>query len=286
MIDSKTMRTLDLEHLRTFEAVVRLGGFTAAGAALHKTQSTISAQLKRLEETAGERLMERNNQGIRLRPAGETLLAYSRRLLRLNAEALAALHAHQLGGTVRVGVPADYAAAFLAGVLPGFGRAFPQVEVQVHCDLSSQLRNMLAGGALDLAIGTFDAGEPGGIRLGEEQLVWAGVEAGRAAEYSPLPVAMFPETCQFRAVALNRLQRAGIDYRIAFTTPAMSGIETALMADFAVAPVARGSVRRPLCELDESTGLPSLPSMPVTLLTAERLDEPARELAGAIREAA
>jgi len=286
MIDSRTMNTLDLEHLRTFEAVVRLGGFTAAAAALHKTQSTISAQLKRLEETAGERLMERNNQGIRLRPAGETLLAYSRRLLRLNAEALAALHAHQLGGTVRVGAPADYAAVFLAGVLPGFGRAFPLVEVQVHCDLSSRLREMVAVGALDLAIGTFAAGEPGGVVLGEEQLVWAGVEAGRAAGRRPLPLAMFPETCPFRAVALDRLQRVEIDYRIACTTPAMSGIETALMADFAIAAVARGSVRRPLCELGDSVGLPPLPGMPVTLLTAERLNAAARELADAIQRGA
>jgi len=286
MFDVQSSRTLDLERLRTFETVARLGGFTPAAEALHKTQSTVSAQLKKLEDTAGERLMERNNRGIRLTPAGETLLAYSRRLLQLNAEALSELHAHQLGGVVRVGAPADYATGFLSGVLPAFGRAFPRVEIQVHCDLSSALLGKLAAGTLDLAVGTFDPDAPDGVDLREEQLVWAGLEGGHAAGRRPLPLATFPESCQFRAVALNRLREAGIGYRIACTTPAMSGLETALTADFAVAAVARGSVRRPLIELDESDGLPPLPAMKVTLLEADHAGDAARYLAAAIRQAA
>ena len=284
MIDALPARTLDLDRLRTFEAVVRLGGFTAAASALHKTQSTVSAQLKRLEESAGERLMERNNQGIRLTPAGETLLAYSRRLLQLNAEALAELNAHQLGGIVRLGIPADYAPAFLSGVLPAFGRAFPRVEVQVQCDLSSRLRAMLASGDLDLAVGTFDGDAPEGTPLRDEALVWAGLADGRAAEARPLPLALFPDTCQFRAAALHALQHAGIAYRIAYTSPALSGIETALQADFAVAAVACSSIRRPLAELD--VGLPELPTMRVTLLQASRLGEAAELLADSIRQVA
>lgn len=284
MVDALPSRLLDLERLRTFEAVVRLGGFTAAASALHKTQSTVSAQLKRLEESAGEILMQRNNQGIRLTAAGETLLAYSRRLLQLNAEALAELNAHQLGGTVKLGIPADYAPAFLSGVLPPFGRAFPQVEVQVYCDLSSRLRAMLASGELDLAIGTFGGDAPEGTPLRAEALVWAGLADGRAAEARPLPLALFPDTCQFRAAALSALQRAGISYRIAYTSPAICGIETALHADFAVAAVTRSSVRRPLAELD--AGLPELPTMRVTLLQASRQSDAAELLAHSIRQVA
>lgn len=284
MSNSQRQRMLDLERLHTFEAVVRLGGFTAAAAALHKTQSTVSIQLKRLEEAAGERLMERNNQGIRLTPAGETLLVYSRRLLQLNAEALAELNTHQLGGAVRIGLPADYSPAFLSAVLPTFGRAFPRIEVQVHCDLSSKLHAMLAVGDLDLAIGTFDAEGAEGIPLRDEALVWAGLADGRAVNARPLPLALFPNTCQFRAAALHALQRTQIRYRVAYTSPALSGIETALQADFAVAAVARSSIRPPIVELDAD--LPALPTMRVTLLEASSLGEAAGLLSEAIRGAA
>lgn len=277
---------LELELLRTFETVVHLGGFTAAAERLHKTQSTVSAQIRRLETLTATRLLERNNQGIQLTSPGEALLGHARRLLSLNAEAMAAVGAHEMSGRVRLGMPADYTATFLSGVLPAFGRAFPRVEVEVHCDLSERLRSQLHKGDLDLVIGTFGINVPGGEVIRAEPLIWAGATGGRAWSLDPVPLAVFPPTCQFREIALRKIVSAGRRARVAYTSPSMAGIEVAIASDFAIAPVTRANLRGTMQELGETENLPALPVIDVSLHAGAGLGEPAERLAQFIRECA
>lgn len=286
MVDLPHRQLLELDLLRTFESVVHLGGFTAAAERLHRTQSTVSAQIRRLEELTGNRLMDRNNQGVTLTPAGETLLTHARRLLALNDEAMGSIGAHDEGGRVRLGVPADYTSTFLSSVLPVFGRAFPNVELVVNCDLSENLRAELVAGRLDLIIGTFDRNAPAGEVIRAEPLVWAGAKDGHTWAKDPLPLAVFPPGCQFREIALERLSAVGKRFRVAYTSPGMAAIEVAVSTDFAVAPVTRGSLRGDMRELGEEQGLPQLPIVEITLHTGTGLPSPAERLAECIRERA
>jgi DNA-binding transcriptional LysR family regulator len=68
----------DTELLKSFLAVAENGGFTRAAKALNSTQSTISAQIQRLENEAGRPLFVRNTRSVRLTSAGEILLGYAR----------------------------------------------------------------------------------------------------------------------------------------------------------------------------------------------------------------
>jgi DNA-binding transcriptional LysR family regulator len=72
---------LDLELLRSFVSVVDSGGFTRAGERVHRTQSTVSQQIKRLEDDVGQPLLNRNGKDVTPTEAGERLLSYARRLL-------------------------------------------------------------------------------------------------------------------------------------------------------------------------------------------------------------
>jgi len=79
-------RNIDIALLRAFDAVVQAGSVTGASRLLNLTQAAVSLQLKRLEETFGCRLIERDRNGVRLTPQGERLIAQARRLLRGNDE--------------------------------------------------------------------------------------------------------------------------------------------------------------------------------------------------------
>jgi len=82
---------LDPDLLRTFVAIVDAGGFTQAAKQVHRTQSAVSMQVRRLEETLDRVLFQRDGRGVQLAPDGEALLGYARRLLKLHDEAVAAL---------------------------------------------------------------------------------------------------------------------------------------------------------------------------------------------------
>jgi DNA-binding transcriptional LysR family regulator len=104
---------LDIDQLRTFVAIADTGSFTRAAEIVHKTQSAVSMQMKRLEERLGKPVFERDGRSSKLTEDGERLLDYARRMLRLNAECVASFTDAELAGRVRLGVPDDYADRYL-----------------------------------------------------------------------------------------------------------------------------------------------------------------------------
>ena len=109
------MHLLDIDQLRTFVAIADTGSFTRAAEIVHKTQSAVSMQMKRLEERVGKAIFERDGRLSKLTDEGERLLDYARRIVRLNAECMASFNEHELTGRVRLGLPDDYADRYLPG---------------------------------------------------------------------------------------------------------------------------------------------------------------------------
>src|SRR6476469_8161203 len=101
---------LDLELLRRFVSVVDAGGFTRASERVHRTKSTVSQQIKRLEEDVGQVLLHRDGKDARPKEAGERLLSYARPLLTLAEEARHVLRQPYGEGAIRLGIPEDFAA--------------------------------------------------------------------------------------------------------------------------------------------------------------------------------
>src|SRR4030081_3238639 len=99
---------LDLELLRSFVSVVDSGGFTRAGERVHRTQSTVSQQIKRLEDDIGQPLLNRTGKSVTPTEAGERLLSYARRLLALAEEARDVLAQPGSEGAIRLGWPEGF----------------------------------------------------------------------------------------------------------------------------------------------------------------------------------
>src|SRR3982074_2109996 len=201
---------LDLELLRSFVSVVDAGGFTRAGERVHRTQSTVSQQIRRLEDTLGRELLHRNGKQATPTEEGERLLSYARRILALAEEARDG-GARPAGGdgVVRLGSPEDFAAYRLAEVLSGFARSRPGLRLDVRCGLSVRLSRDLERGELDLALFKRDAGETGGIATWPERLNWV-TSARRPidARSGSVPLAVYEQGCLYRNRAIHALEAA------------------------------------------------------------------------------
>jgi DNA-binding transcriptional LysR family regulator len=116
---------LDSDLLRTFVAIVDAGGVTAAADVIGRTQSAVSMQMKRLEESIGTQLFHRRGRGLVLTVTGETLLSKGRRVLAMLDETAAAVSGERLDGNVRVGIADEYGSAYLPGILARFAELHP-----------------------------------------------------------------------------------------------------------------------------------------------------------------
>ena len=130
---------IDIDQLRTFIAIAETGSFTKAAEVVHKTQSAVSMQMKRLEERLDKPIFARDGRASKLTEDGERLLDYARRIVKLNLEALAAFSGRNCPGRVRLGVPDDYADRYLPEIMARFSRAYPGVELTVICEPSVDL---------------------------------------------------------------------------------------------------------------------------------------------------
>jgi DNA-binding transcriptional LysR family regulator len=222
---------LDLELLRSFVSVVDAGGFTRAGERVHRTQSTVSQQIKRLEDDIGQPLLKRTAKDVTPTEAGERLLSYARRLLSLAEEARDVLTRPGHEGAIRLGVPEDFAAYRLAKLLATFARSHPNLRLDVRTDQSVNLRRDLERGDLDLALFKRAAGEKGGVAVWPERVHWVTSKAHpRDIATGSVPLIGFPVGCLYRAGAIHALESAGRAWHMAYTSSSLAGIQAAVGA--------------------------------------------------------
>jgi DNA-binding transcriptional LysR family regulator len=261
---------LEPDLLRTFVAIADTGSFTAAGTRVHRTQSAVSMQIKRLEELVGRSLLERHARSVRLSKEGEQLLWHARRILQAHREALAVFDAVEIEGEITVGAPDDYASTFLPRVLADFAMAHPKAHVTVDCRSSEELVRAAAEGEVDLALVTQGYGDTGGTFVHREPLVWVGSGRHDVHEQRPLPLAMFSPGCHFRRYALEGLARAGIPSRVAYTSISIAGVLAAIAAGLAVGVLMRGTVPPHLRIVGRTEGLPDLPDAGIVVVRGSR----------------
>lgn len=270
---------LDVDLLRTLVTVADAGGFSRAADRLLRNQSTISLQIKRLEERVGAVLLERGPRHVRLTGEGQVIVDYARRILALNDELMDRVRQPEIAGLVRLGAPEDFATSHLPGVLARFAQEHPAVGLEVTCDLTLNLFDRFAAGDLDLALVKREPSAPLlGTRVWREPLVWVAAERGVAMRQGPLPLAVSPAPCVYRKRATDALDAAGRPWRIAYTCGALTGTHAAVRAGLGVTVLPKDMVPADLVMLDEEAGLPGLADTEMALLVAADIGPPAQRL--------
>lgn len=274
---------LDIDQLRTFIAIVETGSFTRAAEVVHKTQSAVSMQMKRLEERVERPIFARDGRASKLTEDGERLLDYARRIVKLNTEALAAFADPELSGCVRLGVPDDYADRYLPEIMARFSRVYPGVELTVLCEPSLDLIGRLDANEIDLAIVTSCDSYRASEIFRQERLLW--VTSNRHSTHcdEPLPLALGRPTCSWRKAAIDSLDTLGRAHRLLFSSGNAGAISAAVLAGLAVSVLPTSGLRSGMRVLTPADGFPELPPCRIGLLRSPHERSPlADALAGHI----
>jgi DNA-binding transcriptional LysR family regulator len=275
----------DIELLRTLVAVAESGGFTNAAKRLNSTQSTVSAQIHRLEDEARQLLFVRSTRSVQLTSAGEILLGYARTILRLSEDARLRLSGVRHAGRIRVGANEDLTDGWLPRVLHRLGRQYPELEVELEIGIGPRLFEMVEAQELDLAVGGLCNGQGAGRRLWSEPLVWA--LSASVEVPSVLPLAFFPEPCPYREAALRALAGSQKQWRIVSTSSSLAGVRAAAMAGLALTPLPLQTIRPGLRVVSKNDKMPKLPEVEYVLHVREADTRPTvSALANLIREMA
>jgi DNA-binding transcriptional LysR family regulator len=271
---------MDLDLLRSFVSVVDAGGFTRAGERVHRTQSTVSQQIRRLEDTLGCPLLDRNGKRATPTEEGERLLSYARRILTLADEARDAVARPKSGGIVRLGIPEDFAAHGLTEMLSEFARSRPGLRLDVRCDLSINLRRDIERSELDVALCKRDQSDRGAVSCWPERLRWVTSHLQPVdIRRDPVPLAVFPQGCLYRDRAIHALEAAGRAWYIAYTSPNFSSIQAAISVGLGISILPETAIVAEHRVLGSKHGLPPIDNTEVALLTTSNAGSAARGVA-------
>lgn len=143
---------MEIKQLKTFIAVVKNGGFSRAAEKTGFVQSSISSQIRMLEEELGTRLFERLGRKTHLTAEGETLLAYAEKIAGLESEAREMLsNAQKPGGTLRIGASETLCISHLPPMLREYRTRYPGVELILRIGSAAELCSWVAENEVDIA---------------------------------------------------------------------------------------------------------------------------------------
>ncbi len=274
----------NLDLLRAFAAVVDSRSFTAAALQLHSTQSTISQKIIRLEEAAGQALLERARHDVRPTDAGEKLLGYARRILHLHDEAAAAMTGTALAAVFRLGLPEDFASRLVTPALARFMRTHPNTKLEVTSGLSRDLQKGFETGEFDLVMVKQKRGETMGTMHWPEPLSWLDSADFPVSHVDPLPLVVFPPNGLYRSDMMEALDRVGRRWHVVFTSSSLASIQSAVAEGLGVSLLPTRVALPGHQMVPAAAGLPSVEPMEIVIRHMDNGPDQIRQLAEMLAE--
>lgn len=269
-----------LDHLllRSFVAVAESGNFTRAAERLHLTQSTVSQQLRRLEQSLDCQLLDRRQRHVRPTAEGERLLGYARRILALHAEAEDVLGNLHNQGVLRIGVPEDFASDRLMPMLAQFAEQHPGLRLEVTSGLSPELYRLYHHNELDLALVKQTAAGADAVAVWPEPLCWVDSATRPAIERNPLPLVTFPPNGLYRQEMTHALDTLGRRWRISYSSASLAGVCSAVSAGLGISLLPQRVLSDSHRILDQTDGLPAMAPMQLALYSRLTLHDAGKAL--------
>lgn len=259
---------LDIELIRTFHAVARIGKFSAAAEQLHKSPAAVSVHIQRLEAVAGGRLLNRDNQAVSLTALGKRLLLSTTELLSTHDRVLADLHGTRLAGRITLGVPDEYADHVIRDILPTFAAAWPNVVLELRTAPSYALRDQVQREKLQAAMiaRPKELLDTESLRLTSTTPVWVGPINSVIASTQPLPLAVHAAQCPYRQAMVEALKQCARKSRIVLESPSTQAVKACVEAGLAISLIDRARVTDKMQILDD---LPRVPEHEVVFIRAQ-----------------
>nr|WP_314263677.1 LysR family transcriptional regulator [uncultured Moellerella sp.] len=259
-------RGITLEQLRTFVFIAELSSFKRAGEELGRTQSTLSAGLRRLEQDVGCRLIDRRKGHILgLTAEGLQLLPAARDILHRTNSAIGALKKSNLKGVVCLGVPDDFEVKNLHRIISLCLEENPDLRVKITAASSKTLSRLAAQQQLDIVIIKGLVGEPllseSEKILRVEPLYWVRSKAVSFNELDEIPLVTFPEGCVIRICAMSALEHVGRRYFFSYTSGSFDNIRNAVACGLGIGLLPKNALSDDLHILTSKDGMPCVPAI-------------------------
>jgi DNA-binding transcriptional LysR family regulator len=269
------MKNLPMDLLRAFVSVAQLNSFTKAGELLGRSQPAVSLQIQRLEELVDETLLVRNGKNLELSEAGENLYDYANQILSLNDLAISQLSKSTITGKIRLGIPSEFATILLPKIVSRFAKAYPNVTLEVNCELSKTLLSKEGKASHDLILALEDNPSKTGLKTGSslvktDELVWVASSDHNAQKVEVVPLIAAAEGCIYRQRAIKLLDRSKQPWQIVYTIPDLTGIQYAIQEGLGVTVLAKSTVPKNLKILTPSARFPELGKVGISLICSAR----------------
>ena len=280
MIASNRLHNLDIGTLRSFVTIAESGSMTRAATRLFMTQSAISMQIKRLENSLGLTVFDRGAQGMTTTAEGEQLLHFANQMLAINDEAMGRLTSPDFEGQVRLGAPGDVIYPHVPKILQAFSRDYPRVQIKMSSGPTVKLKSQFKQGLLDVMLTTEKTASDGGQIISSQALVWTGAEDGIAWKKRPVPLGI-SKNCAFRASTTQALDDNGLEWVDVVASEDDTAAQALVSADLCVGAELEGVKNLGRIAIDHGGQLPELPRFSIVLYNARK---PGNQLGDALVE--
>ena len=292
------MHDIDIGLLRTFIILAKTQSFTRTAERVHRSQSAVSMQIAKLEELLDCTLFERDKRNVSLTAQGEKLHSHASQIVGLADQLFDRFVEADVEGNINFCSTEDFATFYLLGILADFVKSHPRVMLDVNCDLTLRLIKDFEKDKYDLIVIKQEPGRihAGAIPLWREQLVWVGcdpedrdktfkrtikkyIDNGNA-----LPLVLSPSPCVYRQGALQALDKAGIPWKVVYTSPSFAGATAAVTAGLGFTVFPRNMVSEELIPLEHERGWPKLKDAEMCLLAKAKTNVAIDSLVTFIRD--
>ncbi|MFL9870447.1 LysR family transcriptional regulator [Paraburkholderia megapolitana] len=273
-----SQRGFDLNQLRTFVAVAEAGSVSAGAERVFLSQSSVSEQLKKLEERAAQPLFVRSKQGVTATPAGAKLLDHARRILAMSEAALEDLQGRSLDGELRIAITDYYRPHDIARVLKAFSEQHPRLRLHVTVMPSATIDSSAEDNTtydigLSLRLLTPGRGHASGgsaharsTVVRREKLLWVSAADTDPRAVRPYPLVLLPSSCQLQRFVVKLLDERKVPYLISHSASGVAGLLLALKAGLGISCLNESSLGAGVVACAAGSGLPALPSVEFHLL--------------------
>lgn len=233
---------MDIELYRTFLAICDTGSFTLAAGKVGRTQSAVSQQVRRLEETLGRPLFERHSGAVALSEYGKSLVDAARLIVDSHSEVLASFRRGAFQDLVVVGIAEAYLNRILKPVTEEFARLYPSATLSVVHDDSVGLARRIAEGSVDLAFITEGNVATSGPEVFRDRLVLVGPAKGDLHKRDPLPLIMWDARNQDEIRLLAMLKSVNRRYQVTCICRNVAAQHSLVAAGLGAAALVEGSM--------------------------------------------
>jgi DNA-binding transcriptional LysR family regulator len=265
------MKNLPMDLLRAFVSVSQLRSFTKAGELLGRSQPAVTLKIKRLEELVDQKLFLRGGKSLELSDSGIALYNYAKQILTLNDLAISQISKSTVHGKIRLGIPSEFATVLLPKIISRFAKAYPNVALEVNCELSKYLLTRAGRESHDLILVLADQDtDLDGDLVKTDELVWVSSKKFNRTKKDAVPLIVASEGCIYRHNAMTGLSNASLSWKIVYTNPDLTGIQYAIQEGLGVTVLSRSIVPENLHILSASAGLPSLDRVSINIICNEQ----------------